>query len=167
MVHLLGQRRDAKALPLENRCVPTRTLWFQNQRFEPALVSMRVWIQHFKVSKDPNPDPGFWKPKVAGKKLIFFWSKIEIYLSLQVFSPQQRTSRTWHFFPFFYFVIFVGNFCRPGSGSGSSRSNQCGSGSATLFKTHESFIRNHSWVKSRIWRILLLKCADPGSIKKG
>jgi hypothetical protein len=32
----------------------------------------------------------------------------------------------------FFFSIFVGHFCPPGSGSGSSDSNYCGSGSTTL-----------------------------------
>jgi hypothetical protein len=38
----------------------------------------------------PNPDPGFWWPKTEEKKLqlkifkIFIWSKLEIYLSLEL-----------------------------------------------------------------------------------
>ncbi len=91
----------------------------------------------FFLIADPDPvlDPEFWWSKIEInsklKKIIFFGSKISIYLSLGLYKgcPSYRRSlqpskkniqqfKTWNFFSF-----FVGHFCPPGSGSGSSNSN--------------------------------------------
>ncbi len=118
---------------------------------------------------DPNPaifvkcgfgsgssDPGFWWPKngknIQGKNIIFFSSKIAIYLflSLDKGLPSYRKSlhsskvnilhfKTWIFF------TFVGHFGPLGSGSVSPmririllnemNAGLCGSGSTTLVKS--------------------------------
>jgi hypothetical protein len=120
---------------------------------------IRIWSQHFRLNTDPDPDPiriqGFndkKKKKLQLKrKLIFFWSKTNIYLSLGL--PKERPSyrrslqlseeaiqhlKTWTYTK--NFSTFVGHFCPPGSGSGFRiRIHwpdwiriQSGSGSATL-----------------------------------
>ncbi len=96
---------------------------------------VRIWIQHFRLKIDPDPDTiqiqGFDDQKLkkknySWKKSDIFSIKIAIYLSVslglhkrvkatgEAFSPQKRTSSnskheiSW---------CFPGNFCPPGSGS--------------------------------------------------
>ncbi len=75
------------------------------------------------------PDPGFWWAKIVKnlllKNLIFFWSKIAIYLSLGLHKGRQSYRRSLqpskenikHFETLisWLFSIFVGHFCPPGS----------------------------------------------------
>jgi hypothetical protein len=91
-----------------------------------------------------NSGSRFWcgSRKEKNWKLLFFGSKIYISLGLpkgrpsyrRSLQPQKRTSSTSNhensWLKILDFSILVDNFCPPGSGS--SNSNLCGSGSATL-----------------------------------
>ncbi len=68
-----------------------------------------------------NPGPGFWWPKI-GKNLqlkknsIFFWSKLQ--QKTPALKREHTALQNMKFLNFF--AIFVGNFCPPGSGYGST-----------------------------------------------
>jgi hypothetical protein len=83
----------------------------------------------------PDPDPGFddlklkkiysWKFNFyfLDKKWPFTYPKASIkdaQATGEAFSPQKRTSSTSKHENSVLFSTFVGNFCPPGSGSGSS-----------------------------------------------
>ncbi len=89
-----------------------------------------------------NPDPGFLWPKI---EKIYSWKKIDIFLTKlkiaiylllglqkakrtfkhvqatgEAFSPQKRKSSTSKYEISQLFSFFMGHFCPPGSGSGST-----------------------------------------------
>ncbi len=91
---------------------------------------VRIWIQHFRLTIDPNPE--FWYQKfkkiTAEKKYFFHQSAIYLSLGLSKERPSYRRSiqtskeniqhfKTWNYLIFFYFCTVV-YFCPPGSGSG-------------------------------------------------
>jgi hypothetical protein len=73
------------------------------------------------------------------KKIIFFYKKIVIYLSVkdsqatgETLSPQKRTCSTSKHETSAFFFYFLGYFCPPGSGSGSIRPKSMWIGSGKL-----------------------------------
>jgi hypothetical protein len=116
----------------------------------------------FLVNADPDPDPdqGFWWPKMEKKITMtvlkkIFGSKISIYLTIKdvqatvkAFSSQKRTSSTakHEIYLFFYFWgLFALLYVDPDP----ANQNQCGSWSATLTRTvnSEKLLRNllYTW----------------------
>ncbi len=109
----------------------------QHLRIRIHFIRIRIRIQHFRLKyrsgSGSNPDPGVlmtknWKKFKAEKKLIFFFIKTTIYLSLGLHKGRPNHKRNLQFskeniqhFKTWYFLIFatfVGNFFPPGSGSG-------------------------------------------------
>ncbi len=112
---------------------------FQDWNIYCLLTVFRIRIQHFTLKTNPDTDPGFRWPKIGknlqwNKNFIFFLSKIVIYLSEEVFSLQKRTSSNSEHEISSLFSIFVGQFCPPGSGSGSTDLIESGSGIEVLVK---------------------------------
>jgi hypothetical protein len=70
-----------------------------------------------------------WKKKFLDKKLQFTYPEASIkdfQDTEEAFSPQKRTSTTSKH-DFLFFSTFVGHFCPPGSGSGSTDLIESGS----------------------------------------
>ncbi len=94
--------------------------------FRTQIYWFRIRIHHFRLKTDPDPIQiqGF-----VGKNLIFFWSKIAIYLSVGLhkgrpsyrrsLQPQKSTSdmKFLNFFLFFWVIFALLDPDQSGSGS--------------------------------------------------
>jgi len=110
---------------------PSSTLTLPSAGFRIRIHMIRIWIsiQDFRLNSDPDPNPGFWWPKIekiySWKKREKFGSKTTIYLSLGLHKgrPSYRrslqlsneTSSASNMNFFLFFSTLLGNFCPPGS----------------------------------------------------
>ncbi len=129
---LRGYPRPAIPNPADKKIA----FWFLNKILSTSVPDPYhlIRIRHFRL----NPDPGFWCPKMernwyVKKNLILFYQKLQftIYISLGLHhkkrpscrrSLQHSKENLQHFktLNFWIFSVFVGHFCPPASGYGST-----------------------------------------------
>ncbi len=91
--------------------------------FLVSLLPLRIRIQHFKWIRiwfriQRFDDQKLKKKKIQLKKVIFFWSKIEIYLFLGILKRRSRYRRSlqpskkkiWNFLTFFLLLFLCAFF---------------------------------------------------------
>jgi hypothetical protein len=81
-----------------------------------------------------------WREKIYCRKKD---SIKDVQATGEAFCPQKRTSSTSKNENALIFYLFLGNFCPPGSESGSSNSIQCRSGSEALLLTENKSLNIH------------------------
>ncbi len=95
--------------------------FIKRSRIRTGIHLIRIRIQHFRLNTDPDPDPGFWWPKIgeifkAEKK--FLLSKTTTYLSLGLHKSRpsdkislQLLKENIQHFQNMKFLIFFFYFC--------------------------------------------------------